>query len=60
MDNIEAQYALFGLTEDNRRRLVQLTQLASPGDQDARSIIIETVLVQDGYCTVIETEERSA
>lgn len=60
MNDIESQYALFGLTEDNRRRLTQLMQLAAPPDPSAHRIVVETVIVQDGARTVIEREERSA
>ena len=60
MNDIETQYAFFGLTEDNRRRLMQLTQLASPPDANALRIVVETVIVQDGDRTVIEREERNA
>ncbi len=60
MDDLDTRYALFGLTEDDRRRLTELTQLASPPNVSLRRIVVETVIVQDGDCTVIEREERSA
>jgi hypothetical protein len=60
MNDIETRYALFNLTEDNRRRLMQLLQLAAPPDPSEHRIVVETVIVHDGARTVIEREERSA
>lgn len=60
MNDIESRYALLGLTEDNRRRLTHLTELALPLDATKHRIVVETVIIQDGNRTVIEREERSA
>jgi hypothetical protein len=60
MNDIETRYALFGLTEDDRHRITQLTQLASSRDAKPQRIVVETVILQDGDRTLIEREERSA
>jgi hypothetical protein len=60
MNDIELKYALFGLTEDVRRRLVQLKQLSSPLKDNNRLVVVETVIVQGGERTVIDREEQNA
>ncbi|MBO3707758.1 MAG: hypothetical protein J5X21_15345 [Candidatus Accumulibacter sp.] len=60
MTDIEQKYSLFGLTEDTRTKLVQLTKLASLSTVQQRRVVVETVVVQDGNRMVIDKEERSA
>ncbi|HAP38969.1 MAG TPA: hypothetical protein DCQ94_04330 [Nitrospira sp.] len=60
MTDIEQKYSQFGLTEDTRTKLVQLTKLASLSTVQQRRIVVETVVVQDGNRMVIDKEERSA
>lgn len=60
MTEIEKKYSLFGLTEDTRTKLVQLTTLASLLTVQRRRIVVETVVVRDGNRMVIDKEERSA
>jgi len=60
VNEIETKYALFGLTEDVRHRLIQLTQLSSQQRGNERLVIVETVIVQDGERTVIDREEQNA
>jgi hypothetical protein len=60
MDDIESKYALLGLTDEARARLVQLGLMAKLPQEERRRIVIETVIVQDGDRTVVEREERSA
>ena len=58
MNSIEDTYALLGLTEDVRSRIVQLTQLAQGSSVERQRIVVETVVVKDGARKVIEREER--
>ena len=59
MDDLEVKYALFGLTEEARQRLVQLAQFQRTGDDRMHRVVVETVIVQDGNRRVIDREERS-
>lgn len=60
MNDIEAKFALFGLTEDVRRRLVHLEQLSlQPKDNDC-FVVVETVIVQDGKRTIIGRDKQNA
>ena len=58
MNDTEDKYALFGLTEEVRKRLVQLADLRPPPEPDARRLIVETVIVHDGARTTIRREEQ--
>jgi hypothetical protein len=58
MSDLEDKYALFALTEDMRKRLVQLAQLHALGKDMTNRVVVEIVVVQHGDRTVIEREER--
>ena len=58
MNEIEDKYALFALSEDMRKHLVELAQVQTFGKEAAKRVIVETVVVQHGDQTVIDREER--
>ncbi len=60
MDNIDDTYALLGLTEEIRDRLVNLANLGRPSTAELSRVVVETVVIEDGARKVIEREERSA
>ena len=60
MDNIDDTYALLGLTDEVRARLVHLTNLGQPSTAERSRIVVETVVIEDGARKVIEREERGA
>jgi hypothetical protein len=58
MNDLEFKYAQFGLSEEMRKRFVELAQLQTFGKDIANRVIVETVVVQQGDRTVVNREER--
>ncbi|NOS83364.1 MAG: hypothetical protein HOP32_17465 [Nitrospira sp.] len=58
MTEIEDKYALFALSDDMRKHLVELAQVQTFGKETPKRVIMETVVVQHGDRTVIDREER--
>ncbi|MEP6889306.1 MAG: hypothetical protein ABI955_01260 [Nitrospirota bacterium] len=58
MNDIEDKYAQFGLTEEVRQRLVQLSALRPPTDVATPLLIVETVIIQGGNRTIVSKEEQ--
>jgi hypothetical protein len=60
MNEIDARYAAFCLTEENRQRLVDLPKPAPslPASSSFR-VVVETIIVQHGDRTVVCSEEHS-
>ncbi len=58
MNDLEDKYSQFGLSDDMRKRLVDLAQLQDLGKVHAERVVVETVVVQHGDRTTIKREER--